>query len=113
MEPTEHKERAGRNRTLVLTEKDKQTLRSRLRSVSKPTTFTAPIQSTILGDYTKVAPFLPDQFVDLLILDPPYNLTKSFNGRKFARRSVAEYTEWLDAVIGSVRHQFLRCVRAI
>ena len=24
--------------------------------------------------------FLPDDFVDLLILDPPYNLTKSFNG---------------------------------
>jgi site-specific DNA-methyltransferase (adenine-specific) len=67
--------------------------------------FTTPIQGTIHGDYETVAPFLPEQFVDLLILDPPYNLSKSFNGRKFAKRSVSEYTEWLDGVISSLlRH---------
>ena len=30
--------------------------------------------------------------MDLLFLDPPYNLDKSFNGRRFARRSVDDYT---------------------
>jgi site-specific DNA-methyltransferase (adenine-specific) len=29
----------------------------------------------------------------------PYNLNKSFNGRKFPKRSVEEYSAWLDSII--------------
>lgn len=42
-------------------------------------------------------PFLPDQSVDLMFADPPYNLTKSFNKRKFKQTSIDEYSEWLDS----------------
>ena len=42
-------------------------------------------------------------FVDLLIVDPPYNLAKNFHGNKFKKTSdevYAEYTEqWLLAVL--------------
>ena len=38
--------------------------------------------------------------MDLMVLDPPYNLTKSFNGRKFTKRPVDEYATWLDSVVG-------------
>ncbi|WP_347272565.1 site-specific DNA-methyltransferase [Leptolyngbya sp. FACHB-17] len=37
--------------------------------------------------------------MDLLILDPPYNLSKNFNGLRFERRSVEAYTAWLEAAI--------------
>jgi site-specific DNA-methyltransferase (adenine-specific) len=37
--------------------------------------------------------------VDLLILDPPYNLNKVFGAQKFSKREVPDYTEWLDNVV--------------
>ena len=55
-----------------------------------------------MGGYGEWVPLLPDCFVDLLFLDPPYNLNKSFNGRRFARKSEEEYTEWLDGVLGQL-----------
>lgn len=59
---------------------------------------TPPI-GTIQGDYHQWLTALPLAQVDLLFLDPPYNLNKSFNGNKFSRRSVQEYTDWLDNVL--------------
>jgi site-specific DNA-methyltransferase (adenine-specific) len=35
----------------------------------------------------------------LLILDPPYNINKSFNGRKFFKRSVDDYGNWLAGMM--------------
>lgn len=40
-------------------------------------------------------PWLPDSFVDLLIVDPPYNLQKDFNGTVFKARSPQAYQDWL------------------
>ena len=40
---------------------------------------------------------LPAGFADLIFLDPPYNLTKSFNGNGFKERSLNEYSRWLDS----------------
>ena len=42
-------------------------------------------------------PLLPAASFDLLIADPPYNLTKSFNGKTFGRRSHTEYGDWLKS----------------
>jgi len=38
-----------------------------------------------------------------LILDPPYNLNKVFNGRTFAKQSVEAYTEWLDNICSTLK----------
>ena len=54
---------------------------------------------TIHGDYRHWVDVLPLTHVDLLFLDPPYNLDKAFNSNKFVRRSVQEYTAWLDGVL--------------
>jgi site-specific DNA-methyltransferase (adenine-specific) len=48
-------------------------------------------------DVFTVFPLLPEQSVDLMFADPPYNLTKSFNDRKFKQTSIDEYSEWLDS----------------
>ncbi len=41
--------------------------------------------------------YLPDASVDLLFADPPYNLTKTFNSKRFRKISSEEYAEWLDS----------------
>ena len=56
---------------------------------------------TILGDSLEVMPFLPEGFADLIIADPPYNLTKNFHGNIFQKKKAEEYEnytrEWLVA----------------
>ena len=37
----------------------------------------------IIGDTFEVMPRLPEAFVDLLIVDPPYNLRKDYHGNCF------------------------------
>jgi site-specific DNA-methyltransferase (adenine-specific) len=48
-------------------------------------------------DVFDALPKLPDRSVDLMFADPPYNLTKNFNDRKFRETSLDEYSEWLDS----------------
>lgn len=87
--------RAARNRTLVVSDKDAKRLDSRLMIVDLPTTMSECVGRTILGDSFQVLPLLPRQCVDLLIVDPPYNLTKAFGDSTFKRRSTGEYQDWL------------------
>jgi site-specific DNA-methyltransferase (adenine-specific) len=94
-------QRAEMNRTLELTQADRERLRSRL--ISPPTiAFTEPPQGVIQGDCLQWARLLPCHCVDLLILDPPYNLTKTFNTQKFTQQTVEEYTHWLDGVVTTI-----------
>jgi site-specific DNA-methyltransferase (adenine-specific) len=52
---------------------------------------------------------LPSNFVDLLIVDPPYNLNKSFNGKSFKKTSFDEYENytrnWLEKIIQTLKPQ--------
>ncbi len=92
------KVRSSRNRSLEITEQDRVRLRSRLIS-AKPEGFLELPIGTLRGDCLEVANLLPQNSIDLLLLDPPYNLAKSFHGLRFARRSVEDYTVWLNQVI--------------
>ncbi|MCY3627096.1 MAG: DNA methyltransferase [Gammaproteobacteria bacterium] len=53
----------------------------------------------VVGDFFEIARFLPRNFVDLLILDPPYNLTKDYNGNYFRRRGKDSYMGWFIRAI--------------
>lgn len=48
-------------------------------------------------DVFAALPHLPDRFVDLMFADPPYNLNKTFNDKRFKRTSIDQYAEWLDS----------------
>lgn len=58
------------------------------------------LDKTILGDSFEVLKYLPKESVDLIIVDPPYNLTKKFNKSTFSKKSKTEYEnysrKWLD-----------------
>ncbi len=56
---------------------------------------TAIENKIINADLFAALPLLPDEFADLIIIDPPYNLSKNFGGLKFNERSDAAYDEYL------------------
>lgn len=61
------------------------------------------MDQVILGDCLKVMDRLPKGFVDLLIVDPPYNLAKDYHGNKFNPKSREDYREytvsWLEKAL--------------
>ena len=46
------------------------------------------------GDTFEVCGYLPRGFVNLLVLDPPYNLSKDYNGHVFKTQAKDNYQEW-------------------
>ena len=48
----------------------------------------------VAGDIFEVAKYLPSEFIDLLIPDPPYNLSRNFNGNPFMTKGKNEYQSW-------------------
>ena len=98
------KNRAGRNRTLVLTDEDKTKLREKL--ITDKTNLLNHkfeyLDKTINADLLTVLPLLPDEFADLIIIDPPYNLTKNFGGKVFNERKDSAYEEYLETWFSSV-----------
>ena len=95
--PVAEKQRAPRNRTITLTQSQREALATVLVS---PTAVGASLTNAIvLGDCLSVAPKLGRHTVDLLFLDPPYNLNKCFGETQFSRRSVDDYANWLGSVI--------------
>lgn len=63
--------------------------------------------STVLGDTFKALTKIDDKSIDLLIVDPPYNLDKNFHGNGFKKKKgvdYASYTEdWIKAVIPKLK----------
>ncbi|MBO5237749.1 MAG: site-specific DNA-methyltransferase [Lachnospiraceae bacterium] len=64
----------------------------------------AVIQNQIIvGDTFQILSHLPQGFVDLLIVDPPYNLSKNYHGNSFSKKKETEYREytkaWLELVL--------------
>lgn len=92
-----------RNRTLRCTPQEEKALLSRCISVEKDISFTEIENRVILGDSFAVLPHLPAGFVDLLIVDPPYNLSKIFHGESFHRRSAEEYRSYTERWIELVK----------
>ena len=89
--------RAPLNRTLTLSEEELAFYRARLEKLQSPATADKVRDRVFCQDIFEVLPKLPEQSVDLMFADPPYNLTKSFNDRKFKKISIDKYSEWLDS----------------
>ena len=89
--------RAPLNRTMTLTEEEFVRYRASLATLESPATYESIQDKLFCQDVFSALPNLPEQSVDLLFADPPYNLTKSFNDRKFKKLSTEDYAEWLDS----------------
>ena len=89
------KERAANNRTLTLEPNEIEHLRANLITASNIESTKDLFNKTINGDTLEMIKYIPNEFADLIIIDPPYNLTKNFNGMKFNSRSDKGYDEYL------------------
>lgn len=84
-----------RNRTLTVNESEcKKLLKCCLDKNSFPADSKDLQNKIICGDFFEIAPFLPENFADLVIADPPYNMHKSFNGNVFSQLSEEKYAEY-------------------
>lgn len=97
MAKTEQKQRAPRNKTITLSRGEREFYLPRLKRIQSPVELQEIKNSTINQDIYEVLDYLPNEFADLVFIDPPYNLTKSFNERVFKHLSVAKYAEWIDS----------------
>lgn len=93
--------KASRNKTIDLSISQGKKYLKRCISVKKKVSVPDEIRNkTVRGDIFKVAPLLPEKSVDLMIADPPYNLTKSYTGVRFSKKREADYAdftrEWLS-----------------
>ncbi|MDX1977283.1 MAG: DNA methyltransferase [Pseudanabaenaceae cyanobacterium bins.68] len=90
---------APRNRTLSLTTEEYAFYQTQLMRLDAPTPIAQMRDRLIHQDLFEVLAFLPPNSVDLLFLDPPYNLTKNFNGQQFKQQSPADYCNWLEVCL--------------
>ena len=91
------KKTAPRNKTMVLSKEDKKLLCGRLLSLSDLKNGVDIINKTINADLFKAIKYIPDEFADLIIIDPPYNLTKNFNGKIFNKMNSEAYEAYLES----------------
>ena len=98
------KEKAARNRTIDFSIDDGREYIDRCITSEASLDLPDSIRNQfILGDCFEIMEKLPPKFVDLLIVDPPYNLAKDYHGNKFNRKRWEDYREytvsWLEKVI--------------
>ena len=78
------KTKAARNKTIDLSlEEGAPYLKKCLSKKDDLSAFSHIVNKTILGDTFEILPKLPQHFADLIVVDPPYNLSKNYDGKKF------------------------------
>jgi site-specific DNA-methyltransferase (adenine-specific) len=92
------KKRAPRNRTITVSEDERILLKKKLFYPNGKKISPSQIQNkTICADLFSILDLLPNEFVDLLVIDPPYNLDKNFDGFKFSKTNDDAYLDYLKS----------------
>ena len=101
------KERAPRNRTLTIHANEATSLMQQTINLHEHASIDDIQNQIIHQDLFACMDFLPDAFVDLLIIDPPYNLSKQYGEKKFTKTSSANYEAWLESWVKKI----VRCLK--
>ncbi|MDR3220259.1 MAG: site-specific DNA-methyltransferase [Dysgonamonadaceae bacterium] len=93
------KKRAARNQTITLTADEYNFFSEKLCHFKGNAAIAADdiLNKTINNDLFDIIDSLPKQFADLIVIDPPYNLTKKFNDFTFKTSSKDQYLDYLHA----------------
>jgi len=98
------KKSAGRNRTIELSQIEQVEYLDKCVSVDKLKGVDASkLRNTVIfGDTFEALKKLPNDFIDLLIVDPPYNLSKEYGETNFKSMNSNDYVEftrnWLQGI---------------
>ncbi len=93
---------APRNKTIFLSPEEIDLYSSRSITLQKKAKLTDIMDKTIYQDTFEALPYLPANFADLVIVDPPYNLTKKFGTKEFKSMDWNEYKKWMDKWLAEV-----------
>lgn len=88
------KVRAGRNRTLTVSEEEIPALEKCILGADDIKGRMAD-DVVINADLMDCIDDIPDEYFNLIIIDPPYNLDKNFHGKKFAKMQPEAYEDYL------------------
>jgi len=102
IKPKSSKPRAPRNQTITLSNVEIKRLQKRLIKVDRPVSVKEIENRTIYQDVFEVIDYLPNGFIDLVFVDPPYNLNKTFNLTSFKEMESDKYEWWLDSWISKM-----------
>lgn len=91
--------KSEKNKTIDITVEQGKEYLDRCISLHNKTTIENVIDKTILGDTFDVLTKLPEKSIDLLLVDPPYNLDKEFHGNEFKSMSDDNYENYIDSWI--------------
>ena len=111
---SKQKEKALRNKTIDFTldsaegqEYGGRSLKITGKNKQKALGLEGVLDQVILGDSLKVMDMLPRQMADLMIVDPPYNLSKDYHGNQFQPQSWEKYREytvsWLEKALSLLK----------
>lgn len=98
----QEKQRAPRNQTILLDKNEISLYSKQLINLHKKAFPKDIVNKTINQDVFEAIKYLPDQFVDLLFVDPPYNLNKKFNAQDFKEMEENEYEKYIDSWLSSL-----------
>lgn len=91
--------KSPRNKTIVLSKDEIESYTSELIKVAGKVGISDVVNQTINQDIFEVLPLLPSSFVDLMFVDPPYNMNKVFGSQSFKKMGNQTYEEWLESWI--------------
>lgn len=95
--------KSPRNRTVTIDKNEIEKYSADLLQLNEKTSLSKIKNKIINQDLFEVADFLPAKFIDLLFVDPPYNLDKNFKSVSFKEMSIAQYAEWVDSFIQKLK----------
>ncbi len=90
------------NKTIDLTIEEGKVYLDRCVKVNSRIDVGGILDKTLLGDTFEILSLMPEKFIDLLIVDPPYNIDKDFHGNKFKKSADGIYEEYTKAWIERV-----------
>jgi len=96
------KTRAPLNRTINISNEEIETFKGKMIKLNSKANVDEVCCKIINQDLFDVINILPDTFVDLLFLDPPYNLNKKFSSVEFKEMRIDEYENWIDSWISKL-----------
>lgn len=89
--------KAPRNKTLELSPAEVNKLSTNALQLTKKISSSKLYNQIVWQDTFVAMDYLPDKFVDLMIVDPPYNLNKNFGNSAFKMMKDDDYAKWLDS----------------
>jgi site-specific DNA-methyltransferase (adenine-specific) len=97
------KKRTPKNWTLTCSEEEQAILSQSLLSLEAKASLSDILGKIINQGLFEIGDLLLQEFVDLLIIDSPYNLYKNYNGHLFTGRSSQQYRDYFIDVLQTIK----------